>query len=290
MPEATTVKPDTGKDKPSATEASQAPTSISQKFLAFVNASHLKFVWFLGNITVVISFFAYLLSYRSNGLASVLWYKLLFAGASTSFGIVLYQNKSLWSMTSKSAKVRALLQDDNTHYLYNAFIWLIFPKRTLAIVPYYAYSIFHVLSVLGFELLPALSVAPAVANKIQGFVKKYHELSRRVAATSELLLLVWLIIRLLTWKKWSFISLSLYAIFIKVKSEGSLFTQQILKNWEVRVDGLVSSPKVPPQVKQYWGFVKNGLKTVNRFSLIKRAEQQAAATDASATTTTEKKK
>jgi hypothetical protein len=125
-------------------------------------------------------------------------------------------------------------------------------------------------------MFPVLNVSKGVSAKIQNFTKQYHELSRREAAASELLLLIQLVFQAVLFRRWSWISLAAYAIFIKVKSEGSVFTRNVLKSWEVRVDGVVSNESVPPVVKSQWGSLKRLLKTLDKLSLIQKVEEKTS--------------
>lgn len=216
----------------------------------------------------------YLLSYKSGGWLNKSWYTLIFVGAIDTFGIVLYENLAKYKTTTGSLSYGALLQDDNVHYLYDGLIWLFLPRRTLAIAPFFFFAIFHVLSFSATEILPALSVSNSLYSKVSNFAKIHHERSRRLAANFELLLLIQLIFRALFWKKGSWISLILYSLFIKLKTERSVFTRNALKNWEVRIDGIVSAQNVPPVIKSQWVSVKRGLKSIGSYSLIKEADEK----------------
>lgn len=238
-----------------------------------IDQSYLRFAWFLGNLGVVFSALFYVLKFRSNGWFKFILYKSIFVDALVAFGIVLYQNRAAFYSNKGSFQIRSVLQDDNTHYFYNASIWLLLPKQSsLSIVSYVSFSTFHVLTFLSNLLFPALNLPERINGPIIKFTKEHHELSRLIAANSELLLLIVLIFRSFLFKKYSWISLGLFAVFIKVKIEGSIFTKSILKNWEVRVDGLVSSPKVPPAVKSTWVSFKRVLKNINKVSIIKQVE------------------
>lgn len=203
------------------------------------------------------------------------WYRLIFIGALDTFGIVIYENLAKYKTVTGSLKYGSLLADDNVHYLYDALIWLILPvKQSLAVAPFFFFSVFHVLSFSSSEILPALKVSPALHNKVTAFAKNNHERSRSLAANFELLLLIVLILKALVWRKGSWISLILYSIFIKLKTERSVFTRNTLKSWEVRIDGIVSAQNIPPVVKAQWVSIKRGLKSVGSFSLVKEAEEK----------------
>lgn len=255
-------------------KASSKESSISDKLVEYINSSRLKFSWFIGNLVVVLSFFGFILTYRSNGILNLILYKLLFLGSISTFIIVLYQSQVIFDdKKSILLKIKILLKDDNFLYLYNAIIWLIFPKISISILPYFGFSLIHVLTTLGFEIFPKLGIFKNLIPKIQTFIKKNQEISKKIS-NFELILLIYLIFRAVLFKNWSWLNLILYSIFIKIKSENSLLTRQILKNWEVRIDGLVSSPNVPPTIKQYWGTLKNGIKKIDKFSITEKEDKK----------------
>ncbi|ONH66816.1 Pore membrane protein of 33 kDa [Cyberlindnera fabianii] len=258
-------------------KSSTAPVhkSAIAKLTDLINVSHVRFAWFVSNVITVWHGFLYLQPLFGGARLNSIWYRISLLGAFATFALVIYQNLKTYKTASGKWSVRAFLQDDNVHYLYDSLIWLIFPKHLLALIPFIVFSLFHVLTFIGNEVLPTLGVASGLAKKITSFTVQNHELSRRVAASSELLLLVVLIFKSILFYKWSWISLIAYSIFIKVKSEGSIFTRHVLKDWEVRIDGLVSNQSVPPVVKTYWGSFKRALKSADKFSIIKKVEVEA---------------
>lgn len=232
----------------------------------------MRFAWFFSNVVVVNSSLLYLSTFVLSLGYRALWYRCALLGAFATFAIVVYQNVGSYKSATGGFKVRAMLSDDNVHYLYDSLIWLFLPCHLLAIVPFLSFSVFHVLNFTSTDLLPALSVSPTISTKIQDFTKQYHELSRREAAVSELLLLIQLFFGAIFFRKWSWVSLVAYGVFIKVKSEGSVFTRHALKRWEVRIDGIVSSQSVPPLVKTQWGNFKRVFKAFDKYSLIRNVE------------------
>ncbi|CEP24312.1 hypothetical protein BN1211_5110 [Cyberlindnera jadinii] len=273
------VQSDGEKTTPSASASPVKPTTLVERLQTLVLDSPIRSAWFLSNLVVVTNSLLYLIFLRYFGFFKSVWYRSAFIGAIGTFGIVVYQS-FFANKKSTSLSVRQLLSDDNVHYLYDALIWLFLPTHFLALIPFLSFSFFHVLNFTSSDLLPALKLAPGLATKIQNFSQQYHEFSRREAAAAELLLLIQLVFQALFFRKWSWITLIAYAIFIKVKSEGSVFTRHVLKTWEVRIDGLVSNQQVPPAVKQQWNNFKRLFKTLDNYSLIHKVE---------GTTETEKK-
>lgn len=242
--------------------------------LTTLKDSPIRAGWFVSNLVTVVNSLLYIFSWKYKGALKAVWYRSTLLGALATFSIVVYQNVASYKTATGSINYRAFLSDDNVHYLYDALIWLVLPAHLLAIIPFLSFSFFHVLNFASTDLLPAVGVGSLVSSKIQHFTKQYHELSRREAAGSELLLLLQLVFEALFFRKWSWISLLAYAVFIKVKSEGSLFTRNALKSWEVRIDGVVSNEKVPPALKAQWGNFKRAFKTLDRLSLIRTVEKK----------------
>lgn len=242
--------------------------------LTIFQASYARSAWFAGNAAIVFNTVLYLLSYKSGGWLNQTWYRLAFIGALDTFGIVIYENLQQHKTTTGSIAYGSLLKDDNVHYFYDALIWLLLPYHTLATAPFFFFAVFHVLSFSATEILPALNVSNSLNSKVSNFARVHHENSRRLAANFELILLIQLVLEALIWRKGSWISLVLYSVFIKIKTERSVFTRSTLKSWEVRIDGIVSAQNIPPAVKAQWGNVKRGLRSVGSISLIRETEEK----------------
>lgn len=72
------------------------------------------------------------------------------------------------------------------------------------------------------------------------------------SANVEFGVLFYLILSTLTFHKAAIFQLAVYFAFFKLRYNTSQFTRHAVKQMEVRVDGLVSHPSVPPFVKQTW--------------------------------------
>lgn len=154
-----------------------------------------------------------------------------------------------------------MLRDDNFQYTFDAIIWFFAPKTTLSLSPFLIFAVFHVLGYVKNLILPALnypSTSPLLL-KISSFIKNNNDRSLYYSANLELVLLAWLVVKALLFRKRSWILLGLYTIFIKLRQEKSAYTRAALKAYEVRIDGLLSDPRLPPNVKQYWAKLKSVL-------------------------------
>lgn len=293
----------TDKDIPTLLKetADTAPSNLSgtitpgvttrEKVMDLIDQSHLRTAWFCGNVLTSFASVMYFLTFFKHGgnvLSNTLWYKLVFVGAIMSFGVVIHQTKVLpWghehssssSPSSSKINVMNVLGNDNVHYLYCAMLWLMIPFKvtTLAIIPFFAFSVFHVVNFTGNEILPLFESQKLVqfGGKLKQLCLSYHELPREASASSEILTLFYLLANAIFWSRYSWLMLGLYSVFIKLKSESSVFTKTELKSWEVRVDGIVSSQNVPPMMKQYWGQLKVAIKSLNKWKIINTAANEA---------------
>ncbi|KAH3681427.1 hypothetical protein WICPIJ_007584 [Wickerhamomyces pijperi] len=256
--------------------------TLKDKLIDLFNQSTLRNVWFLGNLLTLISGLLYFFTFFSS--SNVIWYKLSFLGACLSFGGVIHQTKVLQAVNGgvSRAGVGKVLGNDNVHYLYCALLWLIIPFKTttLSLVPFVSFSTFHVLNFLATDVL-SLFEPNSKMNEYGVSLKKvcrdYHELPRKTSAFAEILTLFYLILNALFWRRWSWVMLSGYVVFIKLKSESSVFTKIELKNWEVRIDGIVSganNKNVPPMVRNAWLKLKNAIKSLNSWKLIETAANE----------------
>lgn len=236
----------------------------------------MKLAWFAGHFLVVLSSLLYLTSFKQSR-TKTLSYRLVFLGSLDSFGIVIYQTTSLLKGQNQKLSIKALSRNDDIHYLLYSFIWLLLPtKNLLAIIPLFSFSLFHVLNYFATDLLPAFQINGSLNEKIINFTRHNHDSSRRISANVELLLLIQLFFKALFFVKYSWISLLGYLLFIKLKTETSIFTKAVLKNWEVRVDGVVSAPNIPPVVKTQWLNIKNALKQADRISISREIDQKTS--------------
>ncbi|KAK9467153.1 hypothetical protein V1512DRAFT_262076 [Lipomyces arxii] len=241
---------------PPNTSATAVP--VSQKIVAMMKT--LQFGWFTGHVFVVLGTFFYTLSTLKLAPGTKwakFWYREIFVSVILTYGIVLYR-----TYKAASPSTTTLLRDDNVQYLVIALLWLV-SKPLLVTLPSFAiYSLFHVLTYTRTNVLPSLgqSSTSSLSTKIQGFVDNYNDKFTRLVANFELVLLVRLLLDALMWRKGSWISFVVYASFMRFRFEQSVFTKQAVKNWEVRIDGLLAHPSVPGAVKNGWATAKGYLR------------------------------
>ncbi|CDK25833.1 unnamed protein product [Kuraishia capsulata CBS 1993] len=240
--------------KPSAQPKAVIPPTIKD----VVNTT--QFAWFIGHAITLFSGTFYFLTYRAGGQFNSFCFGLLFLSVVESFGIILYQE---YLMGSLSLQPLALLTDDNVQYVALALAFLtILPSVVFAVVPFMIFAVFHILSYSRSTLFPVFGVPSEskISVFVANFVQTHHDKSVYIGSTFELITLVWFLLGALLWRKGYWLGLLIYAYFIKLRYDKSIITRSVLKSWEVKVDGLVSHPSVPVQVKSTWLQLKQLLK------------------------------
>ncbi|KAK9476625.1 hypothetical protein V1514DRAFT_336360 [Lipomyces japonicus] len=241
---------------------SNAAAPLSQRVLQLVKT--LQFAWFFGHLLVVIGFVFYVLSnikFSSGTSWARFWYKEIYISVIGTYGIVLYRTyKSVTPTTT------VLLRDDNVQYLVIALLWLVSKPLLATLPPFAVYSFFHVLTYTRTNLLPTLGypATSPLSTKIQSFVDNYNDKFTALVANLELFLLVRLFFNALLFRKGSWISLLVYGSFIRFRFEQSAFTKLAIRNWEVRIDGLIAHPSVPAFAKNGWQQAKTALHGISR--------------------------
>ncbi|KAK9475474.1 uncharacterized protein V1510DRAFT_4404 [Dipodascopsis tothii] len=212
----------------------------------------LQFSWFAGHVLVLLGVLFYLIStikFSTNTAWARFWYRESFFSVIITYSIVLFR-----TYKSSSPTTTTLLRDDNVQYLAIALLWL-FSRPLLITLPSFAiYSFFHVLTYSRSVLLPALGhgASSPLSTRIQSFVDTNNDKFTSVVANLELLLLARLAVNAITFQKGSWVTVLIYGAFMHFRYEQSVFTKFAVRNWEVRIDGLVAHPSVPAPVRLGW--------------------------------------
>ena len=182
------------------------------------------------------------------------WYREAYCAIIATFGIILNQ-------TYKSKRLNPLnvMRDDNVHYILIATLWLFSNPDFTTLIPFLVFAIFHVLTYARQYLLPALGHGPdsLLSLQISNFVKTYNDMGMMLAANAEFFLLLKLGFQFLTFRKGTAFRFLIYLVFFKLRFDQSIFTKTVIKNFEMRIDTLLSHPSLPPVVKQMWISVKD---------------------------------
>ncbi|SCW04365.1 LAFE_0H11914g1_1 [Lachancea fermentati] len=243
-----------------------AQQSTLSSFLEVARTS--QFAWFIGHVVVLFSSALYLLTFRggSSGFHNTL-YRVMYLGVIESFSVIIDQQHL--RSTNKTSP-RDLLLDDNVLYLGVALLWIATPRLTITMVPYVVFSLFHFLTYLKSVLLPQvfhLSENSKILTLVDSFVRQNNDKSMNWSSFSELCCLIIVLLRALLWYPRSWIVAIIYSVFIKVRYEKSPYMKSCVKKWEVRLDGLVSHPKVFPQVKNIYMQFKSNIRQLGKYNL-----------------------
>ncbi|KAL3231762.1 Pore membrane protein of 33 kDa [Nakaseomyces bracarensis] len=231
---------------------------VTDRFMRL--AKTLQFSWFAGHFIVVLSSLLYLFKFSET------LYRFAYVGVLASFGIITYQ-QGLHQKVSL-----ALLTNENILYFALALLWFFTPRFSMSLVPYLMFSVFHVLVYMKTTLLPqvfnqTLEQKSKAVVFIDRFVLDYNERCMYWVSTTELIILVLLIIRALCFLTRSWIVLVFYILFIKIKYETSKYMKAAFSQWRVRMDGVISHPGVPPQVKAIYNQFKTQLINLSKVTI-----------------------
>ncbi|AET40590.1 nucleoporin POM33 Ecym_6207 [Eremothecium cymbalariae DBVPG len=268
----------------SSSEAKKAggPNAVGSSLSRFTELfKTLQFAWFSGHVVVLVMSSLYVLSLRgSSGFHQVL-YSLLYLGVLGSFGIIVYQHHFKTGQKQQEQgqqkaqpkaqlSVKELVQDENFLYCLLAVLWLVTPRFFMTIPPFFIFSAFHALTYVKSVFLPVVFSCDdqnATVQFISSFLRENHNKSLSWSCTSELLCFVVVIVRAVAWRRRSWIVLVLYSLFVKARYERSANMRAVLRKWEVRLDGIVSHPSVPPRLKQVYASSKMQLRKLSNYSL-----------------------
>ncbi|KAI5960350.1 POM33 [Candida pseudojiufengensis] len=264
----------TGKSKSTATSASSKPAFKFDQDKLLQTIQSLQFVWFLGNVLTLIGFLFYSLTYLKF-IPSLYkpTYILTLIGIFISFGILIFQ-----IIQKNGFKLPILIKDDNFHYILLAgFLLFLRPYVLLTLVPFVIFATFHVLAYINGFLLPIFGLNNSIISKyITNFISNNNAKSIQIASGIELITFVWLILRMLLFRKRSLSPVLVYLIFLKKRHEVSPFTRNYL-NWIGNtIDGFVIDIG-QPVLTQVWGHVKTFFHTVDQYKLVHDWQAEEAA-------------
>lgn len=225
----------------------------------------LQFTWFVGNVLTLLGFFIYTLSYfKVLPDLGWIWYLVSLLGAFISFGILLVQFVQKYGF-----KVPLLIKDDNFHYfLLASFLIGLRCYSWITLVPFTIFSTFHVLNYTNTHLLPigGLEHNP-ISKHVSAFINKNNLASIQVACGIELVTVVWLFLRMITFRKRSLTPFLVYLVFLKKRSEVSPFTRKYFEQFGDQIGSIVSMIN-NPIATEVWGHVKTVFRTIDLFKLV----------------------
>ncbi|KAG0669304.1 hypothetical protein C6P45_003903 [Maudiozyma exigua] len=240
---------------------------------------NLQFAWFAGHAVVLLCSFLYLFSFNR------IVYRIAYLGVLHSFGIIIYQQYYQGNKTGSTSgnassthtngasnfSLNSLINDENVLYFVLAAMWLLTSIFSMSLVPYSLFSLFHVLKYLQNVLLPVVFGISKENNNtvatVAKFTHTYNERCMYWVGTSEIVIVVLLFLRALLWYPSSWIVLITDLLFLKLRYENSKYTKAAFSQCRVRLDGIISHPSIPPQIKSAYNLAKTKLIEISHYQL-----------------------
>lgn len=218
----------------------------------------------IGHVSVIVGFFFYSLwsigIVKSPRVANF-WYKEVYTAVISTYGIVLYETYG--RNGARALNPMLLLKDENIQYTLVSILWLLTTPFFGTLPPFAIFSVLHILSYTRSYLLPLAghSDKSPLSQRIANFTHSYNAQLMVFASSSEFFVLVRLLFYVLSFRAQAIIQAAAYFAFFKLRFNTSQYTRHVVKTWEVRVDGLLSHPSVPPVIKHGWVNFKGAVTT-----------------------------
>lgn len=219
------------------------------------------YLWAGGHFLLLLSGFRYLLAWIMFKSVSSWWYKASFLGALMSYFIVC--QKALGAPQPNMTYVRKALADENVQYFLLAIFWWTSRPVTIALLPYFVFSLFHGLTFTRTTLMPQfLPPGPPLAaggtpqphplaKKLHAWVKANYDTAMRIVAITELVIFARVLLGALLLRN-SLMMPLVYANFLHQRYFHSQFTRDAITLADKRITDLSNHPSLPPVVGQVW--------------------------------------
>ncbi|KAE8216713.1 hypothetical protein CF327_g191 [Tilletia walkeri] len=202
----------------------------------------------------------------------VRYYRLAYAAAAVSYGLVTY--RAFANQPYTRATLQRALMDENVQYWLMALIWLWVSPIWPTLLPYITFSAFHFISFLGSTLIPLVAPPPqnkqrpsrgsdaAAAPPTQGpaqgiykainrFTKTYYESAMVFVAYAEVLILVRVLVGALIFRN-SFLLPLAYAHFLRLRFYMSTFTRASIQRCKAELDAYAHHQACPEVVRKVY--------------------------------------
>ncbi|KAI3407065.1 POM33 [Candida oxycetoniae] len=258
-----TAEPST--ESSASASSSPAPAIKFEKGKLLQTVQTTQFAWFVGNVLTILGFLLYSLTYLDFFPSFYKpFYFITLIGVLISFGILIFQ-----LIQTNGFRFTLLIKDDNTHYLLlGGFLLFLRPYVWITLIPYFVFSIFHVLAYTSGNLLPIFGLEKSIISKyITSFVSANNAKSIQVASGIELITLIWLLIRMFTFRKRSLSPVLVYLVFTKKRYEVSPFTRNYLKVIKNAIDQFVNDLN-QPIIKEGWSHIQKVFAVIDSYKLV----------------------
>ncbi|KAL9544876.1 hypothetical protein MBANPS3_007408 [Mucor bainieri] len=243
---------------PVAATATATTSNEEKKALDFKS---LHFGWFVGHALVVLNTLIFAVSnlvFHPLGF----FYRLAYLGVIASYGIVLWN--SYKPLTNKESYFKLMLLDENFQYLVIAVFFLFSRRVAVTLIPFFVYSVFHVLDFADADLIPSLAPHQTkIQSHIKDIVSKYYDTAMILVAKIEVCgVMTRLVLGLFVFRS-SILSVLVYAQFLRMRYFMCEHTRKFLTELGSKVDQALTPPtahpKIPPAVIKAYATAKEKL-------------------------------
>lgn len=220
---------------------------------------HQQFFWWVGHVIIVLSTLIhaiYWFRFNYNLKGAIFWYRLAFLGAVGSYGVVVHKmffRGGIRQAQQQEGLFYRLYLDENAEYFALALMWFFTPPVFVALIPYFIYSIFHVITYSSEYVLPAFTAKPArpQEDRLAQLARKYQDAGSQTVAKVEVYgILIRLIIGVIIFNRLAFIQLPVFAVFLRYKYFNTAYTRSSLRELSLNIDRAVNP--LPPAVRDVW--------------------------------------
>ncbi|PHH51268.1 Nucleoporin POM33 [Ceratocystis fimbriata CBS 114723] len=262
-----------------------APPASAQKPLAerFQElAKTLQFAWFSGHVMLIFSTLLYMfqfIKFNTSGGFARFTYRVGFLSAILTYGIVVYKSFMARQKLGSRAPsgIMTIVGDENVQYMVMSVVWFLMPHFTLALLPYFVYSVFHVATYLRTNILPTIypptittssdstpgskvqhnPAAERYISMLRSFVNSHYDASMALVARFEIALWVELAFYALFFRRWSWVLITVYTAFVRVRYSQSMHLQTLFTSLSTQIDSKMAYQGTPPGVRQGWETAKS---------------------------------
>ncbi|CUM56419.1 uncharacterized protein AC631_04445 [Debaryomyces fabryi] len=238
-----------------------------------------QFYWFVGHALEIIFFILNMISSFFSRTAK--FYNCALVAVLFTYGIVIKQihfKKTGLGQVVRDRDLRArMIRDDNVQYFLLALVFLL-SSGTIGgvaggLYSFTIFSVFHVLTYFQTNLLgsmPFNKVQQENLNaKINHFTTTYNQQALLMAANAEFLLLSGFIftiplmfVQIFRIPLFVIVNTSVFAaivVFLKLRYISNRYTQEIVSQWDMKINQVLLSGKLPASLNEYYNIRLKGL-------------------------------
>ncbi|KAI9026007.1 hypothetical protein CLU79DRAFT_74006 [Phycomyces nitens] len=206
------------------------------------------FYWWCGHVCLVCNSALYFSSTLSLN-ANPIYHTRAYIGVLISYAVVISKSIGDSSWFSKE-----FFRDENVQYFALAFYWYSYQPMAVTLVPYFAFSIFHVFIYLRTILLPVFfpkNDNPTVKHArdvIKQYTDEYHEKALQVAAYAEVVGILGRLIAGVLMFQTSILALVVFIHFLRLRFYLSPYTRDAMYAVTSKLDELLLPPTSEPYI------------------------------------------